>query len=125
MQKENEKKTLIRNLIRVLRNLEFSNIRAQDHSGLPEPCTILSVVKEDFAYKPPMSAYKHGVTYYFEIVINSLYSAKGKHPLQEMTELRNKKWNIDLVLVTKYGNKASLEKNCQNISLSTPQIWEL
>lgn len=124
---ENEKTNfeLADNLMRLLGQLNFSDIRVKNHPEYPNPEVDHSVLKKT-DYIPPLTAKKNDVIYYFEFIDGELSVLdKKKHPLRKLINLGEQQWDADFVLVTEYGNKDTVREWCEKYKLPVDQIWEM
>lgn len=116
---------LVTDLTRLLKHLNFSDIRIHTDEDFPDPIVNEKIMKE-MGYTPPLMAQKNEVIYYFEFVDeNPKDLSMIKQPLQKIIELGYKQWDADFVLVTRYGNKDTVREWCQNNKLPVNQIWEM
>ncbi|GAA5520249.1 hypothetical protein LQ318_00870 [Aliifodinibius salicampi] len=116
---------LTKNLTRLLRHLNFSDIRINNDSEYPDPQVNHTLIKE-MGYTPPLMAQKNEIIYYFEFIEDNPKDLKRlKRPLQKIIKLGYERWDADFILVTHYGNKDTVREWCQNNKLPVDQIWEM
>lgn len=116
---------LTENLMRLLKHLNFSDIRIHNLTEFPDPEVNHTIMKE-IEYIPPLIAQKNKVIYYFEFVEDNPKDLKKlQQPLQKFIELGHEQWDADFIIVTKYGNKDTVREWCQNYDLPVDQIWEM
>lgn len=116
---------LVRNLTRLLKHLDFSDIHIRNDSAFPEP-KVNKMITKEMEYTPPLMAKKNEVIYYFEFIEDNPKDLNRiKQPLQKIIEIGYKRWDADFVLVTWYGNKDTVKEWCISNSLPVDQIWEM
>lgn len=120
-----EQSHLAESLIRLLRNLQFSDIRVKNCSDYPEP-DFIHAEMDDSTYTPALEAKKNDVVYYFEIVAdNQNFLESLKATLRSIAEEANGRWDADFVLVTQYGNRDVVSQWCEQFELPVSHIWEI
>lgn len=116
---------LVNNLIGLLKHLNFSDIHIQNHSRYSNPEFHQTIIQE-VGFTPFLIAQKNGVIYFFEFVDENFKKLKHiKQSLQKLIELGSERWDADFVLVTRYGNKDTVQEWCQSYNLPVNQIWEM
>ncbi|SHE88948.1 hypothetical protein SAMN05443144_10433 [Fodinibius roseus] len=116
---------LANNLTKLLRHLNFSDIRIRSNTAFPDP-EVHEIVMTELGYIPPLMAKKNGVIYYFEFIEDNPKDLNRiRQPLQKIIALGYKQWDTDFVLVTRYGNKDAVREWCQNYNLPVNEIWEM
>jgi hypothetical protein len=120
-----EQSHLAESLIRLLRNLQFSDIRVKNCSDYPEP-DFIHAEMDDSPYTPALEAKKNDIVYYFEIITsNPIFLDSLKASLRFVAERANDRWDADFVLVTQYGNKDVVKQWCEQFELPVSYIWEI
>lgn len=123
-QRNQERHYLSKNLIRLLKNLKFSDIRVNPQSPVDE-LERTNFSRNDDSYLPAVVAKKNEVVYYFEFIgNNSSHISKLKNPLQGLYEVVSNKWDSTLILVTHYGNKDEVQETARKFELPYDHIWE-
>lgn len=116
---------LVTGLTRLLKHLNFSDIRIHNDSAFPDPI-VNKMITNEMEYTPPLMAKKNEIIYYFEFIEdNPKDLIRIKQPLQKIVEVGYKRWDADFILVTKYGNRDNVREWCQNYNLPVDQIWEM
>lgn len=125
MKNEFASSIIVKDLTRLLKHLNFSDIHIHNDTELPDP-KVNKMITKKMEYIPPLMAKKNEVIYYFEFIEDN---PKGlnriKQPLQKIIELGYKQWEVDFVLVTRYGNKDTVKEWCLSNNLPVDQIWEM
>ena len=116
---------LIDKLIRSLHRLKFSDIRTSYYSEYPDPEIDLPKMEES-DYVPSLVAKKNDVFYCFELISDSLSGPSDTvNLIRHLRSNSHKRWDIDHVLVTEYGNRDRIREWCRSNNLSVSLIWEL
>ncbi len=125
MKNEFASSILVTDLTRLLKHLNFSDIRIHNDTELPDP-KVNKMITKEMGYTPPLMAKKNDVIYYFEFIGDNPKDLKRiKKPLQKIIKLGYKQWDADFILVTKYGNKKTVKEWCLSHNLPVDQIWEM
>lgn len=125
MKNEYNGSELVTSLRRLLKQLNFSDIRLHNDTEFPES-EVNQVITNDVEYTPSLMAKKNEVIYFFEFIDDNPKDLKRiRQPLQIIIERGYKRWDADFVLVTRYGNKDSVRDWCQKYNLPVDQIWEM
>jgi len=89
---------LVTDLTRLLKHLNFSDIRIHNLTEFPDPEVYHTLMKE-IGYMPPLMAQKNEIFYYFEFFEDNPKDLKRlKQPLQKIIELGYERWDADFVL---------------------------
>lgn len=106
----------------LLDRLNFSNICSVQDAGYPDPDYS---VPFDGGYVPPVTAAKHEVIYFFEIVTIDMLESDGlRKKLRTVAAELNGCRDKDFILVTEYGNKEKIREWCMSQDIPAENIWE-
>lgn len=125
-EKNQEQFDLIKRVIRLLKKLNFEDIRVNENysNNSSNSADHLTPIKK--GYMPPLTGRKNEVVYYFEFIDGELVDLKeNKNSLQKIIEIGRQSWDADFVLVTRYGNKNTVREWCDKFNLPVDQIWEV
>lgn len=115
---------LIDNLLKLLRQLNFSEVHIEENPAYPNPDRSY-FEKLGIRYIPSISARKNSVNYYFEIVTEEmLKSPQASEILQVMACYFDDSEDIDLILISEYGDRERVNKWCKDYNIDALNVWE-
>lgn len=125
-EKNQEQFDLINRVIRLLKKLNFEDIRVNENYSNNSSNSADHFTPKKKGYMPPLTGRKNEVVYYFEFIDGELIDLKeNKNSLQKIIEIGRQNWEADFVLVTRYGNKNTVRGWCDKFNLPVDQIWEV